>query len=170
MPRLSPHGEESCSIDVNGGRDCRPSPRHSTNGFQQPPVGRAFSTGRLIRFVRRVKAVAIVRKAHAMATYAVSFNIAYDSAASYSERYGSFMEEIRKCSTVWAETTSFCLCETNETLADFETRLFLSKFSPSRDKMLVMDVRYDSAIARGKIEFPATLRSLLPLVEVKQDW
>lgn len=77
------------------------------------------------------------------------------------------MAEINKCTKVWSETTSFCLCETSETLQAFEIRLFLSKFSPSQDKLLVMDVDYDSAIARGKIDYPATLRSLLPLVSVK---
>lgn len=102
-----------------------------------------------------------------MATYAVSFNIAYDSSVSYSERYESLMDEIRKCPTVWMETTSFCLCETNETLESFQRRLYLSKFSPTKDKMLVIDVRYDNAIAQGKIDYPATLRSLLPSVVVK---
>jgi len=102
-----------------------------------------------------------------MATYAVSFNIAYDSSASYSERYDSFMAEVRKSSKVWAETTSFCLCETSEAIEDFELRLYLSKFSPSKDKLLVLDVRYDASIARGKIDYPSTLRSLLPAVVVK---
>ncbi|VVT04749.1 hypothetical protein [Erythrobacter sp. EC-HK427] len=102
-----------------------------------------------------------------MATYAVSFNIHYDTANSYNERYESLMDEIKKCPKFWLETTSFCLCETNETLETFERRLYLSKFSPTKDKMLVLDVRYDDAIARGNIKDQMTLRSLLPSVVVK---
>jgi len=100
-----------------------------------------------------------------MSTYAVSFTIDYD--ATYVERYDSLMSEIRASGKIWAETTSFCLVDSNETLENLERRLFLSRFSPTRDKMLVVDVSLDRAIARGAIEYPATLRSLLPLVEIK---
>lgn len=119
--------------------------------------------------ILRVESVKVCQshkwEAWLMATYAVSFDIKYDK--TYSDRYSSLMDEIGKCSRVWDETTSFCLCETAETPEAFERKLFLSNFNTITDKMLVMDVRYDDAIARGKIDYPATLRSLLPSVDVK---
>ena len=103
-----------------------------------------------------------------MATYAVSFNIKYDSEASYTERYSSFMSRMRQISgRMWAETTSFCLCETDLDMESFERSLWLTSFDATKDKMLVLDVHYDSAIARGSLDYPSTLRALLPLVSVK---
>ena len=100
-----------------------------------------------------------------MTTFAVSFSISYDQ--SYATRYDSFMTEIRRYGRVWAETTSFCLVETQENIQDFERRLYLSAFAPSSDKMLVLDVRFNSAIARGHIADPTLLSGLLPLCEIK---
>ena len=99
-----------------------------------------------------------------MNTFAVSFTIKYDY--DYDERYESFMEAIRACPTVWTETTSFCLVSTPESLSDFQRRLYLTKFSPTRDKFLVMSVRPVMAAARGEISYPATLKSLLPNVSL----
>jgi len=99
-----------------------------------------------------------------MHTYAVSFTIHYDT--DRQRRYDSLMAEIRKCSRVWEETTSFCLVETSETLDVFERRLYLSHFSPTKDKLLVVSVRYDDAKARGAIKLPATLRMLLPSIKI----
>ena len=98
-----------------------------------------------------------------MNTFAVSFRIEHD--AQWSDRYNSFMDAIRK-TKVWDETTSFCLVETSESLRDFQYRLYMSKFSPMKDRMLIIDVRLDNAITSGDIEYPATLRSMLPLVIV----
>lgn len=102
-----------------------------------------------------------------MAIYAITFTIDYDTAVNWNRRYDSFMGEVRKCSTVWTETTSFCLVETTESLETLERRLFLSLFDPVKDKMLVINVSYDSAIARGAIQHPAVLRALLPGIELK---
>ena len=100
-----------------------------------------------------------------MFTYAVSFTIHSDS--DHSRRYTSLMSEIRKSGKVWAETTSFCLVETIEQIADFERRLYLTDFLPSRDRLLVLNVQDDVAIARGDIQYPSLLRSLVPRVQVK---
>jgi hypothetical protein len=100
-----------------------------------------------------------------MATYAVSFDIHYNT--TYSERYQSLMAEIHKCSRVWEETTSFCLCETSESLDIFQQRLYMSRFDPGIDKMLVMDVKLNASVARGSIQYPNTLKALLPYVVVK---
>lgn len=99
-----------------------------------------------------------------MSTYAVSFR--FESDATRGERYESFMEAIRKTKT-WVETTSFCLVETSETISAFEIRLFLTKFNLTRDTMLVMEVGHSDAIARGKVDYPATLGSLLPKIDIK---
>ena len=100
-----------------------------------------------------------------MYTYGVSFTIEHDN--EWSDRYTSLMTEIKRCPRVWLETTSFCLVATSEQLADFERRLFLSKLSPSKDKLLVVHLDFVHAIARGKIEMPATLRLLLPRIIIK---
>lgn len=104
-------------------------------------------------------------KGAALATFAITFSFHYDS--TYNDRYSSFMAEVRKCSTVWDETTSFALVETTETLEALESRLYLSQFSPSRDKMLVINVSYDAAIARGALSYKATLQTLLPGIAIK---
>jgi hypothetical protein len=116
---------------------------------------------------QQVKAIATPSSTRtiAMSTFALSFNIHYDD--TYSDRYGSLMAEVRKCSKIWAETTSFCLVQTAESLTAFESRLYLSKFAPSKDRMLVIDVSFDSAIARGKIDYPSTLGSMLPGIAIK---
>jgi hypothetical protein len=92
-----------------------------------------------------------------MATYAVSFDIHYNT--TYSERYQSLMAEIHKCSRVWEETTSFCLCETSESLDIFQQRLYMSRFDPGIDKMLVMDVKLNASVVSKYIESTSTLRS-----------
>jgi hypothetical protein len=97
-----------------------------------------------------------------MATYAVTFDLKYDTSESYGARYASFMEAIRKCSSVWTATTSFALVQTSEALEDFERRLYLTRFDVTKDQMVVIDVSYDSAISRGAIKEPQKLASLLP--------
>ncbi|MGB6080213.1 MAG: hypothetical protein WBF99_12215 [Xanthobacteraceae bacterium] len=100
-----------------------------------------------------------------MATYAVSFDLKYDD--TYSDRYDSFMKKIRESRKIWYETTSFVLVETTFSLSDFEQGLYLTLFSASKDKMLVMDVSWNNAIARGPIEDKKTLSELLPGIQIK---
>ncbi|QPA25441.1 hypothetical protein IR196_04925 [Brucella anthropi] len=100
-----------------------------------------------------------------MATYAISFNLEYDD--KYIDRYNSLMKVIRSFPTVWEETTSFALIESTRSLEEVERSLFLSEFSPSKDKMLVINVSHDACIGRGKIKYPATLRKLMPAIEIK---
>ena len=102
-----------------------------------------------------------------MSTFAVTFDIKFDTATNWNRRYDSLMAAINKCKRVWKETTSFCLVETTETLDDFERRLFLTDFDGSQDKMLVIDVGYDSCISRGAIKDKALLRALMPMVQSK---
>ena len=99
-----------------------------------------------------------------MATYAISFNLDYNS--TYSDRYQSLMEAIRRCPKVWEETTSFALVESAETLEELERRLFLSKYSSATDLLLVIKVSYDDAIARGPIKDKDKLRALLPGITI----
>lgn len=96
---------------------------------------------------------------------AVSFHLDYDS--TYTDRYASLMKAIRSCPKVWEETTSFAIVETTEKIEDFERRLFLTDFKPSVDTLLVIDVSYDTAISRGKIRDPKTLKELLPGLQAK---
>ncbi|WP_374833897.1 hypothetical protein [Paenochrobactrum pullorum] len=100
-----------------------------------------------------------------MATYAISFNLKYDD--SYSTRYDSFMKAIRSFPTVWEETTSFALVESSRSLEEVERLLYLTDFSVSKDKMLVINVTSDACIARGKIDYPSTLRKLMPSIVIK---
>lgn len=100
-----------------------------------------------------------------MSTYAITFTIDYDTAASWNRRYDSFMDEVRKCPVVWTETTSFCLVQSAESIEALERRLFLSQFDPTKDKMVVINVSNDPAISRGAIKDPATLRKLLPGIQ-----
>lgn len=101
-----------------------------------------------------------------MNVFAISFSIKFDT--TYGERYDSLMTAIRKCNRLWEETTSFCLVGTNESLTMLEHRLYMTEFSPSRDKLLIIDVGFDRAVARGNISYPATLKGLLPNCDVKQ--
>lgn len=98
-----------------------------------------------------------------MAKFAVSFRFDINTAAgaSYSERYSSFMEQVRKTGA-WEETTSFALVTSGETLDQFSDRLYYqSHFCAVTDTMLVIDIETGRAISRGKIDYPATLRGKL---------
>jgi hypothetical protein len=95
-----------------------------------------------------------------MPSYAVSFEIHSD--ATYLSRYTSLMEQVREHPSVapWMETTSFVLVDTEESLEAFAHRLYFgSKLIDSKDILLVFDPARSSAIARGPIEYPATLGS-----------
>lgn len=102
-----------------------------------------------------------------MATYAISFQIKYDSGDNWGERYNSLMAAINSCSKVWSETTSFCLVQTNETLTELERRLWLTKFDATQDILFVVDVSYDSCTIRGATKKRATLKELMPALQEK---
>lgn len=93
--------------------------------------------------------------------YAISFELKADS--TYSERYQSLMDEIRKTPGdpgLWTETTSFALIRSNEKIDDLDHRLYVkTSFDHTRDRILIIDHANNVAIARGKIEYPATLKS-----------
>ena len=99
-----------------------------------------------------------------MATYAISFNLHYDS--TYSDRYDSLMKAIRSSATVWEETTSFALVESSKSLTIFEIDLYLSKFDATKDILVVIDVTNCAAEARGKIADKTKLRKLLPNITI----
>ncbi len=95
-----------------------------------------------------------------MYEYAISFTIKSDS--SYSHRYDSLMEQIRATpdGKVWTETTSFALVSSSEAATAFANRLyFQSDILSDKDILIVFDHHNGICIARGPIEFPATLRS-----------
>jgi len=102
-----------------------------------------------------------------MSTFAISFDLKYDTSESYGKRYTSLMAAIRACPTVWSATTAFCLVETSETLEALERRLYLSQFDATKDKLLIINVSYDSATIRGLNTDLATLRKLLPGIQEK---
>lgn len=95
-----------------------------------------------------------------MSKYAITFRFDTDlKEPSYSERYASFMEQVRKTGA-WEETTSFALTTSIETTEQLCDRLYLfSKFSTAHDTMVVINIETGFAVSRGKIEYPATLRS-----------
>ena len=98
-----------------------------------------------------------------MATYAISFEIKSD--ATYNVRYQSLMRQIHLCSSVWAETTSFALVQSVESLAALELRLFTrSQISHLTDKLLVLNVSNLPGVFRGFNTMPLTLGALMPLV------
>lgn len=101
-----------------------------------------------------------------MAVHSVSFTLKRDS--TYSERYESFMAQIRASKKVWEETTSFALVETAESASELETRLYVkSMFNHTKDLMIVIDVTGRSGVSRGKLEYPLTLGAIMPNVTQK---
>lgn len=101
-----------------------------------------------------------------MASYVISFRIHKDS--NYQERYDSLVEQIKKCEKSWLETTSFALVRTSETLDTLEHRLYYkSTIISSKDLLFVVPVTDEPAILRGKDDYPATLRAILPKTATK---
>lgn len=103
--------------------------------------------------------------------YAISFRIETGThgGSTYSERYSSFMEQVRKTGA-WEETTSFALTTSTETLEDFVNRLYLrSQFSATADLMIVIDIERGTAVTKGKVEYPATLAGKLNKLTQKYD-
>jgi hypothetical protein len=101
-----------------------------------------------------------------MSTYAISFKL--ESNSTYAARYTSLMEQIRACTNVWTETTSFALVSTNETIDQLEQRLYYKTLlSASSDILVVINVTGDAATIRGTNSYPHTLSALLPSIVQK---
>jgi hypothetical protein len=100
-----------------------------------------------------------------MAVYAVSFDLEYDSA--YQERYVSFMEQVKKGGEWWADTTSFVVVRTSETIDSFCSRIYTqSSFNSTKDLYLVTDVEKLSARIRGKIKDKDIFKLMPYLIEL----
>lgn len=98
-----------------------------------------------------------------MAVYSVSFNIKYDD--TYSARYDSFMEQVKKSGKWWAETTSYVVVETAESIDEFCSRIYAySDFNASKDRYLVLDVNAKSGRYRG-VNTDSDLFTLIPYVK-----
>lgn len=98
-----------------------------------------------------------------MGIFAISFRIHSDS--TRQGRYDSLVEQIRECSAVWEETTSFALVESTETLSALEHRLYhRSDLIAAKDMLLVLQLSDDAAILRGENKYPNTLRRLRPKI------
>lgn len=98
-----------------------------------------------------------------MSVFAITFRFKDDS--DRDKRYASFMEYFEG-KIVWEETTSFVLLETTESVSQVASSLYLTSFSPSRDKLLVIDVTDATASAKGDIKLPNRLKRLLPKVVI----
>lgn len=94
-----------------------------------------------------------------MYEYAISFEIKADS--TYGERYSSLMALLTAIpnSYLWSETTSFVLIQSPEKIDGLADRLVAqSKFSPARDKLLIVDHISNVAAARGVIQYQHALK------------
>jgi hypothetical protein len=96
--------------------------------------------------------------------YAISFRLknAICGGYSYSERLESLVEQIRRSDPTWEEPTSFALFQTPETIEQLVDRIYLrSHFCAASDLMIVIDIERGVAATKGKVDYPATLRSLI---------
>ena len=100
-----------------------------------------------------------------MAVYAVSFDLEYDS--NYQDRYTSFTDQVKKGDDWWADTTSFVVVRTTETIDTFCTRIYAySSFNASKDLYLVVDSEIKSARIRGKIKDRDIFKLMPYLIEL----
>ena len=98
-----------------------------------------------------------------MSIFLVSFDLKYD--ATYSKRYDSFMEQVKKGGKWWADTTSFVAVHTDETIDEFCSRIYLSSdILESKDLFLVLDAEVKSGRVRGPVS-DQYLFTLLPFVK-----
>lgn len=89
-----------------------------------------------------------------MATYWITFRIAYESVGgrSYDDRYDAFTEAIvANASNYWAQTTSFYIIESSSSI-DTLTETLKRKFAPSKDLFLIRQVDTKSAKICGQNE------------------
>lgn len=102
-----------------------------------------------------------------MATYIVTFRIdSSPSTPTYSERYTSFCEAVKKGSTGWwGEPTSFYAVTVNETIDVFCSRIYVeSSFNATKDLYMVLDANNLSGRVRGKMS-DQDLFKVLPFVK-----
>ncbi|WP_409188588.1 hypothetical protein [Bradyrhizobium sp. RDM4] len=100
-----------------------------------------------------------------MATLSVSFDLEYDS--TYQARYTSFMEQVKKSGLWWADTTSFVVVSTTESIDEFCSRIYVnSDFNATKDLFLVMDTEVKSARIRGKISDRDAFKLIPYLIEL----
>ena len=95
-----------------------------------------------------------------MATHIVSFRIS--DGPGHADRWASVTSAIEREAAdgrTWEETTSFYLLRSPKSAKDLADAIYYrSKFSPSRDILLVIDANNAHA-AHGAIKYPATLES-----------
>jgi hypothetical protein len=97
-----------------------------------------------------------------MAVYVVSFELKADD--TYSKRYNSFMEQLKKTTPWWAENTSCVIVSTTENIDEFCTRIyFSSEILDTKDRFLVLDANAKIGRVRGPIK-DDDLFKLLPFV------
>ncbi|MDO8065572.1 hypothetical protein [Janthinobacterium sp. SUN206] len=99
-----------------------------------------------------------------MAHFIISFRIKSDS--DYQSRYDSFRKRVEAISNgiggVWEETSSFYAIEAKNTAQGLCYDLYLNtEFDPSKDIMLVVDVKNQEQATKGEIKYPNSLASAL---------
>jgi len=98
-----------------------------------------------------------------MTVFTVSFSITFDD--SYSQRYDSFMEQVKQGGKWWAETTSFVVVQTDETIDAFCSRIYVkSDFNATKDRYLVLDANAKDGRYRG-VNTDDDLFTLIPYVK-----
>ena len=98
-----------------------------------------------------------------MAVFLVSFDLKYDE--TYSARYTSFMDQVKQGGKWWADTTSYVVVETSETIDEFCSRIYTkSDFNSSKDLYLVLDANVKAGRVRGQVK-DQDLFKLLPFVQ-----
>jgi len=97
-----------------------------------------------------------------MANFIVTFRLEHGT--DYRERYESLMEQLATVSNggSWDETSSFAAFTSHRSLDDVYSALYLqSRFSPSTDTMVIIDLTNRKKKACGVIEYPNTLTTCL---------
>jgi len=98
-----------------------------------------------------------------MSVFCVTFDLKYDS--TYDSRYKSFMEQLKKSGTWWADPTSFVAVQSTETIDEFCHRIYVhSEFDESKDLFLVLDSEVKAGRVKGVVK-DQDLFKLLPFVK-----
>ncbi len=97
-----------------------------------------------------------------MANFIVTFRL--EDGTDYRERYDSLMEQLAIVSNggSWDETSSFAGFTSSKSLEEVYSALYLeSRFSPSKDTMVIIDLTNSKKKTCGLIEYPNTLSTCL---------
>ncbi|MGH8379270.1 hypothetical protein [Pseudomonas sp.] len=96
-----------------------------------------------------------------MGHFVITFRFEYDD--DYQDRYDSFTKKVREIATSqWEETSSFYAIEAPGTAESIRDMLYLkTKFSASKDQMLVIDLDNRVKATKGEIKYPNTLAACL---------